>query len=137
MILTRKVFPIMIMASLMLPGFLTDAIGQNSAYRQGDKALCNIGDINRRVEVHYYENEKAVPCEVHYYKDTEEPGEDRVLWRAESETGYCENKMTAFVGELTGFGWYCEEQGNNPPALQHEKLDGGIPPALQLDGASN
>ena len=121
MILTRKVFPIMIMASLMLPGFLTDAIGQNTAYRQGDKALCNIGDVMRRVEVHYYGNEKAVPCEVHYYKDTEEPGEDRVLWRAESETGYCENKMTAFVDDLSGFGWYCESDADIPPSLQPEK----------------
>lgn len=114
----------MIMAALMLPGFLTDAIGQDSAYREGEKALCNIGDVMRRVEIHYYENDKTVPCEVHYYKDTEEPGEDRILWRAESETGYCENKMTGFVGELTGFGWFCESQGD-------------IPPALELEGASN
>jgi hypothetical protein len=119
MILFRKVFPVMIMATFMLPCVLTNAFG-DSAYRQGEKALCNIGDVMRRVEVHYYENDKPVPCEVHYYKETEEPGEDRVLWRADSETGYCENKMTAFVGELTGFGWYCESEGDIPPALQLE-----------------
>jgi hypothetical protein len=122
MILFRKVFSIMIMASFMLPCVLTNAFGDD-AYRQGEKSLCSIGDVMRRVEVHYYENDKPVPCEVHYYKETEEPGEDRVLWRAESETGYCENKMTAFVGELTGFGWFCESEGD-------------IPPALQLEGAS-
>lgn len=117
MILIRKVFLIMILATFMLPCILTNAFGDD-VYRQGEKALCSIGDVMRRVEVHYYENDKPVPCEVHYYKETEEPGEDRVLWRAESETGYCENKMTAFVGELTGFGWYCESEGDIPPALQ-------------------
>ena len=121
MILIRKVFPIVIMVVLMFPVFVTDAMGQDF-YRQGEKSLCKIGDVMRRIEIHYYENDKAVPCEVHYYKDTEEPGEDRILWRAENEVGFCENKMTAFVGYLTGFGWYCESEGD-------------IPPALQLDGA--
>ena len=122
MILIRKIFPFLIIVSFMFPGFLADAVGQESI-RQGDKTLCKIGNIMRRVEIQYYEQEKAVPCEVHYYKDTEEPGTDRVLWRAEYETGFCENKMTAFVGKLSGLGWYCESEAD-------------IPPALQLEGAS-
>jgi hypothetical protein len=125
MILIRKVFPIVLMVVFMFPGFLTDAMGQESI-RQGEKSLCKVGDVMRRIEIQYY-GQESVPCEVHYYKDTEEPGEDRVLWRAENETGYCENKMNAFVGELTGFGWYCESAGDIPPALDSE---GAIPPDL-------
>jgi len=110
----------------MLPGFLTDALGQESIH-QGEKSLCKIGDVMRRIEIQYYGEDKSVPCEVHYYKDTENPGEDQVLWRAENETGYCENKMNAFVGDLTGFGWYCESEGDMPSAIQSE---GAIPPDL-------
>jgi hypothetical protein len=122
MILIRKVFPIILMAAFMFPVFLTDAGAQDSV-RQGEKSLCKIGDVMRRVEVHYYAEDKPVPCEVHYYKDTEEPGEDKVLWRAENEVGFCENKLTAFVGDLTGFGWYCESEGDIPPSLQLDETN--------------
>lgn len=120
MILIRKVFPIILMVALMFPVFLTDAVAQDSV-RQGEKSLCKIGDVVRRVEVHYYEEDKSVPCEVRYYKDTENPGVDETLWRAESEVGFCENKLTAFVGDLTGFGWYCESEGDIPPSLMDDK----------------
>ncbi len=119
MISIRKFFPVLIFVALIFPVFLSDASGQESI-RQGGKSLCKVGDVLRRVEIHYYEQDKAVPCEVHYYKDTEEPGADQILWRAENETGFCENKMTAFVDELAGFGWYCESEGDIPPALQLE-----------------
>ena len=50
---------------------------------------CSHGDLKRRVEI-VYETGVTVPCEVHYYKDTEAPGEQQVLWRALKEEGYCE-----------------------------------------------
>ncbi len=126
MILIRKVFPIILMVVFMFPGFLTDAMGEDSV-RQGDKSLCKIGDVMRRIEIQYYDEQNSVPCEVHYYKETEEPGADRMLWRADNETGFCENKMNAFVGELTGFGWYCESEGDLPSLNPSE---GNIPPEL-------
>lgn len=68
---------------------------------------CRSGDLTRRVEV-FYETGVSVPCEVHYYKDTEAPGEREVLWRAMNEEGYCESQASTFVEKLEGLGWACD-----------------------------
>ena len=67
---------------------------------------CSNGDLLRRVEI-VYETGVAVPCEVHYYKDTEAPGERQVLWSADNESGYCERKTREFIAQLQGWGWAC------------------------------
>lgn len=67
---------------------------------------CSYGDLQRRVEI-LYETGVTVPCEVHYYKDTEAPGETQVLWRALNEAGYCERMAENFVGRLQDLGWSC------------------------------
>ena len=74
-----------------------------------DNYQCSNGDLKRRVEI-VYETGVAVPCEVHYYKDTEAPGERQVLWRAMSEEGYCEQKTREFVVQLAAWGWSCGHQ---------------------------
>ena len=68
---------------------------------------CGLQDLLRRVEVVYTTPGNEVPCEVHYHKDVEAPGEHQVLWRAENEIGYCETKASQFVDKLTGWGWSC------------------------------
>lgn len=70
--------------------------------------LCSQGDLQRRVEI-VYETGVTVPCEVHYYKDTEAPGERQVLWRALSQEGYCEEKTREFVTQLASWGWNCTQ----------------------------
>jgi len=67
---------------------------------------CTMGEMTRRVEI-MHETGVSVPCEVHYYKDTEAPGERQVLWRAMNEEGYCEDKTTEFVARLSAMGWSC------------------------------
>lgn len=67
---------------------------------------CVHGDMQRRVAI-VYETGVAVPCEVHYFKDTEAPEEHQVLWNAQNESGYCESKAQAFVEKLEGWGWTC------------------------------
>lgn len=67
---------------------------------------CTMGELTRRVEI-VYETGVTVPCEVHYYKDTEAPGERQVLWRAMNEEGYCEAKTSEFIASLSGMGWNC------------------------------
>ena len=67
---------------------------------------CTQGDLVRRVEI-VYETGVTVPCEVHYYKDTEAPGETQVLWRALNQEGYCEAKTQEFITKLGSWGWDC------------------------------
>lgn len=72
------------------------------------KYRCTYGDLQRRVEI-LYETGVTVPCEVHYYKDTEAPGERQVLWRALNESGYCERMTEDFIAKLENLGWSCEQ----------------------------
>ena len=90
--------PITMILTLLLPTL---------AYAQGaENYECTMGELTRRVEI-IHETGVSVPCEVHYYKDSEAPGEHEVLWRALNEEGYCEAKMTEFVGKLLEMGWEC------------------------------
>ena len=110
----KKIIPILIVISFMVSGALTDAIGQE-AMRAGDKSLCKSGAQQRSVQVQYYAEDKSVPCEVHYYKDTEQLGMGQVLWRAANEVGFCEKKMAVFLNELSDSGWNCEQRAEASP----------------------
>ncbi|MDJ0814521.1 MAG: hypothetical protein QNJ23_12410 [Woeseiaceae bacterium] len=70
------------------------------------KYQCTHGDLVRRVEI-FTEPGVTVPCEVHYFKDTEAPGESEVLWSAQAQEGYCEQKAAEFIAKLEGWGWDC------------------------------
>ena len=89
-------------AILLLTTFAVPAI----AIAQAAETRCTNGDLVRRVVV-MSEPGVSVPCEVHYYKDTEAPGEDQVLWSASSQAGYCEEQAAGFVSKLEGWGWDC------------------------------
>lgn len=68
--------------------------------------LCTNGGLERRIVV-MYETGTLVPCEVHYFKDSEAPGTSEVLWRALNEAGYCEARAAEFAGKLPDWGWQC------------------------------
>ena len=76
------------------------------ALADGTSTQCTYGDMQRRVVI-MSEPGVSVPCEVHYFKDTEAPGEDQVLWSASQQAGYCEEKAADLVARLEGFGWDC------------------------------
>ena len=86
------------------------AIGQDDT-----KFQCSYGELQRRVEI-YSEPGQAVPCEVHYFKDTEAPGESQVLWSATNDASYCAAKTSEFVAKLEGWGWTCVETIDTMPA---------------------
>jgi len=67
---------------------------------------CSMNGLVRRIVV-FHEPGATVPCEVHYYKDTEAPGDRQVLWSAQSEAGYCEARAAEFAAKLGGMGWSC------------------------------
>ena len=82
-----------------------------TALAQADgKYQCTYGELTRRVEI-LTEPGVSVPCEVHYHKDTEAPGESQVLWSAQSDASYCEARATEFVAKLEGWGWDCSAGG--------------------------
>lgn len=70
---------------------------------------CSFGDLNRRLVI-VSEPGVSVPCEVHYYKEDEAPGEHQVLWRATNEAGYCEHQADQFKLKLIEWGWSCTDR---------------------------
>ena len=95
---------------------------------------CALDDLQRRVVI-FYETGVTVPCEVHYFKDTEAPGETQVLWRALNEAGYCERMADNFVGKLRDLGWSCEQgSGTTAEAAATEPAATEEPEATSPDG---
>lgn len=97
-----KKFILTILSAATLPGL---SLAQDS-----NNYECSHGDLQRRVEI-VYETGVTVPCEVHYYKDTEAPGERQVLWRALNQEGYCESQTQQFITQLASWGWDCTQTG--------------------------
>ena len=87
-----------IIAAIILP---VVAVAQDA-----QKYQCTSGELTRRVEI-FSEPGVAVPCEVHYYKDTEAPGERQVLWSAQNDAAYCASKAQQFIEKLAEMGWDC------------------------------
>lgn len=87
-----------VLITVLLPGL--------AAAQDSGKYQCTYGDMKRRVEI-AHEPGVEVPCSVHYYKDTESPGEQQVLWSAGNDANYCKTKATEFVSRLEGWGWDC------------------------------
>lgn len=104
------------MLAALLPG-LTFA-------QDAQKYQCTHGELQRRVEI-LYETGLTVPCEVHYYKDTEAPGELQVLWRAINQSGYCEMKTQEFIARLGELGWSCSQgvEAEPEPGQESEQDD--------------
>ena len=85
------------------------------AHAQDDSYYeCSFGGNIRRVEILYTEPGTALPCEVHYTKDSEAPGQIQVLWAAQNEAGYCDYQAREFVSKLEGWGWSCEDSSQVP-----------------------
>ena len=102
------------MRHTILIGFLFLAL-PGLAFAQGAETQCTYGDMVRRVVI-MTEPGVSVPCEVHYFKDTEAPGEDQVLWSASQQAGYCEEQAAGLVAKLEGWGWDCAATDPATPA---------------------
>ena len=103
---------------------LAVAVPSMALAQDGGKYRCTQGDKVRRVEI-LTEPGVPVPCEVHYYKDTEAPGEKRVLWSAQAQAGYCEDKVDGLLTKLEGLGWDCgrgeQAETESAPAMPAEE----------------
>jgi hypothetical protein len=67
--------------------------------------VCKMAELERTVEVVYADPGQPVPCEVLYAKA--DAGTIEILWRANHEAGYCEERAAAFVARLEQLGWDC------------------------------
>ncbi len=92
-----------VLAAFTLLPFAASAQGVSSY-------TCTYDEMVRRVEI-LTEPGVPVPCEVHYHKDTEAPGEHQVLWSAQNDAAYCESKTAEFVAQLEEWGWSCSAGG--------------------------
>jgi len=93
---------------------------------------CALDEVSRRVEV-FYETGTTVPCEVHYFKDTEMPGERQVLWRAQNEEGYCEARAAEFVENLRAMGWTCWAAGDASGGQEGDDTDALAPAEEEIE----
>lgn len=68
---------------------------------------CSHDNLVREVHIERTTSAPA-PCNVVYKKQTEGV-EDQILWSANSDESYCEEKAQAFVTKLESWGWVCAE----------------------------
>lgn len=68
--------------------------------------LCENTNLKRYVDISYPNSSSYKSCSVIYRKPTEDV-DDRILWQAQNNEGYCENKAKAFVEKLESWGWRC------------------------------
>ncbi len=88
------------------------------------KYICthSANDYVRRIEISYDGKaaetpQNTAPCKVTYYKDSEDIP-PQVLFNADGQAGYCEEKTAWFLSErLMGkYGWKCE--ANSAPVAK-------------------
>lgn len=66
---------------------------------------CEHNNLIREVKVERATTEPA-PCSVVYNKESE-GFESKVLWTANTDGAYCEDKAKGLVEKLEGWGWAC------------------------------
>ena len=94
--LINRAFQILVFSFFVLP---------ISAY--ADSWSCSHGNDVR--EIHTISTTPAgVPCQVLYKKLTE-GAEDQVLWSANNDASFCEEKAKGFVAKQESWGWVCAE----------------------------
>ncbi len=72
----------------------------------GTDFTCSMNSAQRTVKVSYEKEGSKVPCKVNYVRDAAS-GEEKVLYNATTEEGYCEKKASEFVEKLKSSGWTC------------------------------
>jgi|TARA_Y100000310_G_scaffold338011_1_gene426538 hypothetical protein len=74
--------------------------------------VCSHDGNERRIEVVYLSEDKRVPCEVRYIKDSAA----KVLWNARQQEGFCESKAESFAEKQKSWGWSCNRSDESDGA---------------------
>jgi len=72
---------------------------------------CRKGDAIRRIHVVVENARRGLPCDVVFWST---PTDQRKLWRAEYERGFCAEKLRALVQRLTDDRWLCQPTDHQP-----------------------
>ena len=89
-----------------------------AATAYADSWNCSHDDLVREVIIEYPQG-GSLPCDVVYKKQTEGV-EDQVLWSAENEEGYCEDRARELVARLESSGWVCLETVSQEAGAESE-----------------
>lgn len=84
---------------------------------------CTTGEQTRSVELLYLAPPDTLPCEI---RRSDNEGENRVIWRAQYDSGFCARQFVSYRNKLQGLGWQCESGGLSEPAL------GAVTPRLAV-----
>jgi hypothetical protein len=115
------------LAPILVVGMIGAAAASEYRCVRGDQSV-------RRVEVAAEDPVQNVPCEVVYWKDTEQPGVRRVLWSAQTDAAYCARKADELVATLKDGGWSCAPVEDAPTEAARETAPSVVespPPELQ------
>jgi hypothetical protein len=104
----RPMMRSLLIACATLP-VITTGWAEPAAARE-DRCVRNDGQI-RRIELAVQDPARGVPCEVVYWKDTEEPGVRRVLWSARTDA-----KLEAVGWNCTSANQAAAQAPSTPPA---------------------
>ena len=107
-------------SNLVIPNGLDEVFDD---FRFGaESTKCKL-DGKRRFVVHIYTlNPKKLPCQVRYYKPTEQPRSGgKILWYAHNTMGYCKRKAALLTKRLQNWGWTCKASKHFPPPVCVDK----------------
>ncbi len=102
-----------VLAPIVVVGLIGAAAASEYRCVRGDQSV-------RRVEMAAEDPVQNVPCEVVYWKDTEQPGVRSVLWSAQTDAAYCTRKAEELVAKLEGSGWSCAPVEDAPTEAARE-----------------
>ncbi len=72
------------------------------------ETVCKNGKNVRKVKLGFADIKTGSDCKVSYLKETEQPGDEKVLWNARNDAKFCQEHAQGFVEKLKGQGWSCE-----------------------------
>jgi hypothetical protein len=88
---------------------------------------CRNGAQLRRVEVRSGPAVEDVACEVRYWRDATRQGSGEVLWRANQDANFCEDKAAVLIGRLEAGGWRCTAVDQPAPSAPVREADTAAP----------
>ena len=69
---------------------------------------CKKATSIREIDIVYSEPGFKLPCDVTYKKN--ESPEIKILWRAQNQPGYCEQKAKEYIETFESLGWVCNSE---------------------------